>query len=52
MNLHLNKELFRETIDTLNTKTGVAIDIIEKDYYVCAVLNELSKKTRLFKGLF
>ena len=38
MNLHLNKELFRETIDTLNTKTGVAIDIIEKDYYVCAVL--------------
>lgn len=52
MNLHLNKELFRETIDTLNTKTGVAIDIIEKDYYVCAVLNELSKKQDYLKAYF
>ena len=31
MNLHLNKELFRDMIDTLNTRTGVAIDIIEKE---------------------
>lgn len=52
MNLHLNKELFRETIDTLNTKTGVAIDIIEKDYYVCAVLKELSKKQDYLKAYF
>lgn len=52
MNLHLNKELFRETIDTLNTKTGVAIDIIEKDYYVCAVLKELSKKQDYLKSYF
>ena len=52
MNLHLNKELFRETIDTLNTKTGVAIDIIEKDYYVCAVLKELSKKQEYLKAYF
>ena len=52
MKLHLNKELFRETIDTLNTKTGIAIDIIEKDYYVCAVLKELSKKQDYLKAYF
>ena len=52
MNLHLNKELFRDMIDTLNTRTGVAIDIIEKDYYVCAVLKELSKKQDYLKAYF
>ena len=31
MNLHLNKELFREFIDNLNTRTGIDSDIIEKD---------------------
>lgn len=30
MNLHLNKEIFRDMINTLNTRTGIAIDIIEK----------------------
>ncbi len=43
MNLHLNKELFREFIDNLNTRTGIDSDIIEKDYYVCTILQELSK---------
>lgn len=44
MNLHLNKELFREFIDNLNARTGIDSDIIEKDYYVCAILKDLSKK--------
>ena len=44
MNLHLNKELFREFIDNLNARTGIDSDIIEKDYYVCTILKELSKK--------
>ena len=44
MNLHLNKELFRDFIDNLNTKTGIDSDIIEKDYYVCTILKELSKE--------
>ena len=52
MKLHLNKELFRETIDTLNTKTGIAVDIIEKDYYVCLILEELSKKQSQIKAYF
>ena len=44
MNLHLNKELFREFIDNLNARTGIDSDIIEKDYYVCSILKELSNK--------
>ena len=44
MNLHLNKELFREFIDNLNARTSIDSDIIEKDYYVCTILKELSKK--------
>lgn len=52
MKLHLDKELFRDMIDTLNTKTGVAIDIIEKDYYVCLILEELSKKQNEIKAYF
>lgn len=52
MKLHLNKELFRDIIDTLNTRTGIAIDIIEKDYYVCILLKELSKKQNELKAYF
>lgn len=52
MKLHLNKELFREIIDTLNTRTGIAIDIIEKDYYVCLILKELSKNQERLKAYF
>ena len=52
MNLHLNKELFREFIDNLNAKTGIDSDIIEKDYYVCIILEELSKKQDELKAYF
>lgn len=52
MKLHLNREVFREFIDTLNTRTGVALDIIEKDYYVCLILEELSKKQKELKSYF
>ena len=52
MKLHLNKELFRDIIDTLNTRTGVAIDIIEKDYYVWLILEELAKKQNVIKAYF
>lgn len=46
MKIHLNKELFRDLIDLINTRSGIAIDIIEKDYYVCMVLEELSKNKK------
>lgn len=52
MNLHLNKELFVEMIDTLNARTGIALDIIEKDYYVCLILIEIAKKQNESKAYF
>ena len=52
MNLHLNKELFREFIDNLNARTGIDYDIIEKDYYVCTILKELSKKQDELQSYF
>lgn len=52
MKLHLNKELFKDFIDTLNTRTGIAIDILEKDYYVCLILNELAIKQNQIKAYF
>ena len=44
MKLHLNKELFKEFIDNLKTRTGIDSDIIEKDYYVSNILRNLSEK--------
>ncbi len=52
MNLHLDKELFIETIDTLNAKTGIALDIIEKDYYVCFILMEIARRQQETKAYF
>lgn len=52
MNLHLQRELFKDFIDTLNTRTKIAVDIIEKDYYVCMILKELSKKQNQLKAYF
>ena len=52
MKIHLNKELFRDLIDLINTRSGIAIDIIEKDYYVCMVLEELSKKQKDLEAYF
>ena len=52
MNLHLNKELFREFIDNLNARTGIDSDIIEKDYYVCTILKQLSKNQDELQAYF
>ena len=52
MNLHLNKELFTEFIDNLNTRTRIDSDIIEKDYYVCTILKELSKNQEELQAYF
>ena len=52
MNLHLNKELFKDFIDNLNTRTAIDSDIIEKDYYVCTILKELSKNQDELQAYF
>ena len=43
MKLHLNKELFRDIIDTLNTRTGIAIDIIEKGWFCYGTVRDMEK---------
>ena len=52
MKLHLNKELFKEFIDNLKTRTGIDSDIIEKDYYVCTILRNLSEKQDELQAYF
>ncbi len=52
MNLHLNKKLFKDFIDNLNFRSGISTDIIEKDYYVCTILKELSKMQSELQAYF
>lgn len=52
MYLHLQKEIFIETIDMINSKTNIPKDILEKDYYVCLVLQELAKNQDYLKAYF
>lgn len=44
MNLHLDKDAFRVLIEDIHNKTGYRTDVLEKDYYVVLILNELSDR--------
>ena len=55
MNLHLDEDAFKVLINTISTKTGYRADVLEKDYYVVLVLEELSQNQKAglpayFKG--
>lgn len=55
MKLHLDKDAFRVLIESIHNKTGYRSDVLEKDYYVVLILNELAKKQKnglaaYFKG--
>lgn len=52
MNLHHDKEAFKELITGASKELGIPANIIEKDYYVTLVLKELSMhlKDMVFKG--
>lgn len=52
MNLHIDRETFTDIIDTVSEETGIARDIIEKDYYVTMVLKEFfhDEQGLVFKG--
>ncbi len=52
MYLHNDKDLFAEVITEINTKTGIAQSIVEKDYYVTMILKLLAKSNpdTVFKG--
>ena len=62
MKLHLDKYAFDTIISNVSKKSNVRRDILEKDYYVTLILNELAKRenqgyayfkggTALYKGL-
>ena len=48
----LSKELLEELILNINNRTGIRNDILEKDYYVCLVLKDLSKKQDKLQAYF
>ena len=52
MNLHKDRELFKQFIDNINAKTGIDADIIEKDYYVCMILKDLAFHQDELKAYF
>lgn len=52
MRLHFNKEIFKQFINKIGTETNISMDILEKDYYVCCVLQELSKKQDELQAYF
>lgn len=52
MNLHLDREVFKQFINKINSETNIAVDILEKDYYVCCILKELAKKQDELKAYF
>lgn len=48
----LSKELLEELILNINNRTGIRNEILEKDYYVCLVLKDLSKKQEQLQAYF
>lgn len=52
MLLHLNKFEFKNFIEIIKERENIDTDIIEKDYYVCAVLKELAQKQDYLKAYF
>lgn len=55
MKLHLDTNAFRVLLNDIHEKTGYRLDVLEKDYYVVLMLEELAEKQRAglkayFKG--
>ena len=44
MKLHLDRDAFRVLIESIHEKTGYRTDVLEKDYYVVLMLEELAEK--------
>lgn len=52
MYLHLKENEFKNFLQIISKRASIDVDIIEKDYYVCSVLKELSKKQEYLKAYF
>lgn len=55
MFLHEDKDLFTKIIEAAKKETGLANEVIEKDYYVTMILNHIEEKSKslgevVFKG--
>lgn len=55
MKLHLDRDAFYTIISTINkSNPNYRVDILEKDYYVCLLLKELTERNNqayaYFKG--
>ena len=48
----MNRELLEELILNINNVTGIRTDILEKDYYVCLILKNLSSKQKDLQAYF
>lgn len=48
----MKKEVLEELILNINKRTGIRNDILEKDYYVCLVLKELSLNQETLQAYF
>ncbi len=52
MKLHLDRDVFKQFINKINNENNISVDILEKDYYVCCILQELSKKQDELQAYF
>lgn len=50
--MKISKEVLEELILNVNNRTGIRNEILEKDYYVCLVLKELSKRQDKLQAYF
>lgn len=52
MLLHEDVRRFRDVLESASGKSGIQIDIVEKDYYVTLILSEIARRSALavFKG--
>jgi hypothetical protein len=52
MNLHLERDNFAELLRIIGNSSKIDIDILEKDYYVCVVLEQLAQRQDELKAYF
>lgn len=52
MKLHLDKKVFKQFINKIGIESNIDLDILEKDYYVCCILQELSAKQDELQAYF
>lgn len=52
MKLHLNPPYFRAVLKGMEKRTGKRRDILEKDYYITLILEELSQQRGIVACLF